>query len=699
MRKIGLGGLLTLSVAIPAVKRMTKRNLCIAPWVLAFLVLVGVPYLAAQDSDVTPPSLVEFDFNPKMIDVTAGPQSVTVTARVTDDLSGATFGFFLNFRSPTGNQFHQGFVFLIAGSELDGTYSGTVQIPQYVESGTWTAFVFSLGDSAGNQVSLSDTNLADAGFPTDLEVVSIPDTTPPTIADMTIAPPLIDVSSGDQIVTIDLRLTDDLSGLSSFHSLDVQSPSGQQRHFQAFSLISGTPTDSIWRANRSLPQYSEDGIWSINGVGVADRAGNRRFFSRADLTDMGFPTTFTVVSVPEDTMAPQLNGLTFIPSVIDTSAGPQNVNVSIDLSDDLAGVDFSLDGPFGGFVHSVLFTSPSGGQFRGACCSGFSLADGTILDGKWQANAFFPQFSEAGTWRASLIQISDRTHNWFNMDATQLENAGFPAGLVVVRPSLVVDDSVGPGGGTVEDETFGSQAQVTFPPGAVAEDTEVSIDVFESPLDVPTPAGFQGPGTNFVNISLDPEPSFPFPAPGVTLVLPLSGPEQLPVGFAIPLYFVDPDTGALTPMLDFSGSPVIGTVDDGGQTATFTGISHFTIVVGLIPDVIQVLLDIMPGTSVNPLNVKVRGTVPVAIISTESFNAVSAVNQNTLTFGKTGNEASLSRCDGKGEDVNRDGRRDLVCHFHIQLTGFAPGDTQGVLKGKTWANENIQGADSIRVVK
>ena len=38
-------------------------------------------------------------------------------------------------------------------------------------------------------------------------------------------------------------------------------------------------------------------------------------------------------------------------------------------------------------------------------------------------------------------------------------------------------------------------------PGAVGSPTAVAIDVFPDPA-VPTPTGFQGPGTHFVNISL-----------------------------------------------------------------------------------------------------------------------------------------------------------------------------------------------------
>ena len=648
-----------------------------------------------QTSDTNPPQLVEFDFNPKMIDVTAGPQNVTVTARITDDLSGA-FGFWVVFTSPTGNQFHQGFVFRTAGTELDGTYSGTVEIPQYVESGTWEASVFSLGDGAGNFVSFDTSNLTSLGFPTDLAVASNPDTTPPSVVSATFTPSVLDVSGGDQVVTLDLRLTDDVSGVDfdgfpHYYVAFLSSPNFRQHYsipVPDFSQILGTALDGTWRLMWTIPQHSEAGTWSF-GLNIRDNAGN------ALNTTAG---TFDVISTVQDLTPPVLTGLSFSPAVVDTSAGPATVRVSLDLTDDLSGVDFSLASPNGGNFHGVFFQSPSSAQFRSVCCGEFSMTSGTVLDGTWEADIFFPQYSEAGTWKLGLSNVTDHVRNGLHMNAEQLEAALFPTDLVVVRPSLEGDGVVGPGGGTVTDETFGEKAEITFPAGAVAGDTDVAIDVFPDPLAVETPTGFQGPGTYFVNISLTPEPTYPFAPPGATVTLPL--PEFLNPGTAIPLFFVNTTTGTLDPMPDAAtGLQVIGTVNGDGLSATFSGISHFSILVGLLPDVIQVRLDIKPDAEVNSLSVKTKGTLPVAIISTGSFNAVSAVNQSTLTFGKTGDEASLSRCNGKGEDINRDGRRDLVCHFHIQLTGFAPGDTQGVLKGKTWANENVQGTDSIRVVK
>jgi hypothetical protein len=69
-----------------------------------------------------------------------------------------------------------------------------------------------------------------------------------------------------------------------------------------------------------------------------------------------------------------------------------------------------------------------------------------------------------------------------------------------------------------------------------------------------------------------------------------------------------------------------------------------------------------------------------------------------LTFGRTGDEASLASCSPIAFDVNGDGRDDLVCHFATQLTGFVPGDTSGTLRGTTIDGVAIGGADSIHLV-
>jgi hypothetical protein len=112
---------------------------------------------------------------------------------------------------------------------------------------------------------------------------------------------------------------------------------------------------------------------------------------------------------------------------------------------------------------------------------------------------------------------------------------------------------------------------------------------------------------------------------------------------------------------------------------------------------IPVQIDIKPGDGTNPINLKSNGSTPVAILSTPSFNAPASVLVTSLTFGSTGAENSLDRCDANGQDVNGDGLLDLVCHFETQAS-FQVGDGAGILKGKLNNGAFIKGMDSILIV-
>ncbi len=109
-------------------------------------------------------------------------------------------------------------------------------------------------------------------------------------------------------------------------------------------------------------------------------------------------------------------------------------------------------------------------------------------------------------------------------------------------------------------------------------------------------------------------------------------------------------------------------------------------------------IDIKPGSDPNSINLKSRGTIPVAILSTTNFDAPGEVDQASLTFGRSGGEDSLAFCTKSAEDVNGDGIDDLVCHFNTQDTGFQCGDTEGILRGQTVDGTPIEGRDSVRIV-
>lgn len=113
-------------------------------------------------------------------------------------------------------------------------------------------------------------------------------------------------------------------------------------------------------------------------------------------------------------------------------------------------------------------------------------------------------------------------------------------------------------------------------------------------------------------------------------------------------------------------------------------------------DPLTVSIDIKPDSSRNPVNPKSKGKIPVAILSSETFDASVQIDVSTLTFGHNGDEPSLAFCNIS--DVDADGLMDLICHFDTQEAGFQKGDTTGILNGMTTDGVPIEASDSIQTV-
>jgi hypothetical protein len=160
-----------------------------------------------------------------------------------------------------------------------------------------------------------------------------------------------------------------------------------------------------------------------------------------------------------------------------------------------------------------------------------------------------------------------------------------------------------------------------------------------------------------------------------------------------------PATGIYTvgvttaPVSLFHGGLLVG-------TKPLTNGKYTLIIKGVTPLMQQINIEIKPGSGeFAPLNPKAKGTIPVALLSNKDFNALDVeVNEKTLTFGRTGEEYSLKRCAKEGEDVNRDGYPDLVCHFDNEMAKFQRGDVSGVVKGKTKGAKPFQGHGDLKTV-
>lgn len=107
---------------------------------------------------------------------------------------------------------------------------------------------------------------------------------------------------------------------------------------------------------------------------------------------------------------------------------------------------------------------------------------------------------------------------------------------------------------------------------------------------------------------------------------------------------------------------------------------------------IKVAIDIKPGSDVNSINLKSKGLVPVAILTTESFDALSVDIDSVVFAGAYSVAAQI-------EDVNGDGMNDLLFHFRTQdLSDLSAGSTKAVLTGTTLEGTPISGEDSVNIV-
>ncbi|UCG67998.1 MAG: hypothetical protein JSV09_09155 [Thermoplasmata archaeon] len=117
------------------------------------------------------------------------------------------------------------------------------------------------------------------------------------------------------------------------------------------------------------------------------------------------------------------------------------------------------------------------------------------------------------------------------------------------------------------------------------------------------------------------------------------------------------------------------------------------------PTYIEVDIDIKPGSDPNSINMGAKGTIPVAILSTEDFDAATV---DPLTVALAGAEVKLrGKSDAPQaalEDVNGDGLLDLV--VHIIHDGFEPdlGTSEAKLEGETYSGTPIRGSDSVTIV-
>jgi len=264
----------------------------------------------------------------------------------------------------------------------------------------------------------------------------------PRLLAFDISTPVVDISSGNGVVSYNMSLIDNASGVRRVR-IDLLSPSG------AFSTTSTTFDDyplvrAITLDSSAFSSFAEEGIWQISGITIYDEAGNKRSLNTGELSEAGFPAEVDLRNLNSDNTAPSLDGFSVLTSTVNPVSGNAIVSFYIESSDDIAGLNsvrITLTSPAGVVVEAVE-----------------TFADTTPTSLSTQIDtATLSSFAEQGTWTITSVLLTDAAGN-SSQYAGQLASLGYDNTFSVVTtggdgtaPSLegltVLTPEVFPAGG------------------------------------------------------------------------------------------------------------------------------------------------------------------------------------------------------------------------------------------------------------
>lgn len=108
-------------------------------------------------------------------------------------------------------------------------------------------------------------------------------------------------------------------------------------------------------------------------------------------------------------------------------------------------------------------------------------------------------------------------------------------------------------------------------------------------------------------------------------------------------------------------------------------------------DPIEVQIDIKPGSEQNSINLKSKGVVPVAVLTTDEFDAAT-LDPATVEF------AGASPVKWKLQDVDDDGDDDMMFHFRTQELDLDQDSTEATLTAQINNGTMVSGTDEVRIV-
>lgn len=119
----------------------------------------------------------------------------------------------------------------------------------------------------------------------------------------------------------------------------------------------------------------------------------------------------------------------------------------------------------------------------------------------------------------------------------------------------------------------------------------------------------------------------------------------------------------------------------------------------IVSNVIIAAIDIKPSDDRNRINLCASGPITVAILSSETFDAAAEVDPATVTLegAAVKTVGAQDRPLTQTKDINKDGLLDLVLKIDTEDLDLESGDTEAVLRGRTFGGMPIEGTGAVEV--
>ncbi len=248
------------------------------------------------------------------------------------------------------------------------------------------------------------------------------------------------------------------------------------------ALAGGAGDDNLTAGDGNDHVVGEDGQDSLFGEANDDDlsggAGDDHLDGGDGANDCDGGTGNNTFAGNCDAGAPVITAMSITPSSVDTSGAARDVDFSVHLTDDAAGVDPGAT--------SVTVHSPDGSP---TFTDGLELATGDALDGTYDASITLPRYSKQGTWTVE-VEVADNSGNHDLWTTAELATAGLPHDFDQTGagdthgPTLVSFDA-----SPDSIDTSAADADVTF--DLTATDDLAGVDPAASHVTVQAPGGGQ----------------------------------------------------------------------------------------------------------------------------------------------------------------------------------------------------------------